>query len=275
MHASSRCVAIYLAFSLLALPAEAAKQPIKKVTLDPQAPAVDLFAAIEEGTVEATVIAKSSNEANLFVTNNSSSPLSVKMPQAVVAVQVLKQMFAPPGRNAGQGQGNNGPGQGGNMGQGQPIGGGMNGNMMGNGMQNNMQGMNGGNTIGFFSVPSHKTVQVPLKTVCLAHGKPDPRPRMKYKLVKLEDYTKDPALQETLKLVATSESDLQSLQAAVWHLTDKMSWKELRAKQIERLGGHEPLPYFSDSQIEDAEALIDRVREKTKDMPRKVESAAR
>lgn len=274
MHVSPCCVVICLSLCLLALPAEAAKQPIKKLTLDPQAPAVDLFAAIEEGTIETTVIAKSSNEANLFVTNNSSAPLNVKMPPAVVAVQVLKQMFGPPGGVRNQGQGNNGPG-GGNMGQAQSVGGGMNGNMVGNGMQNGMPGMNGGNTIGFFSVPSHKTVQVPLKTVCLSHGRPDPRPRMKYKLVKLEDYTSDPVLQETLKLVATSESDPQSLQAAVWHLTDKMSWKELRAKQIERLGGHEPLPYFSDSQIEDAEALIDRVREKTKDVPRKIESAAR
>jgi hypothetical protein len=273
MHASSRCVAVCLSLCLLALPAEAAKQPIKKLTLDPQAPAVDLFAAIEEGTIETTVIARSSNEANLFVTNNSSAPLSVKIPPAVVAVQVLKQAFGQPGGVRNQGQGNNGPGQGGNMGQAQSVGGGMNGNMFGNGQQNNMNG--NGPTIGFFSVPSHKTVQVPLKTVCLSHGRPDPRPRMKYKLVKLEDYTSDAALQETLKLVATSESDLQSLQAAVWHLTDKMSWKDLRAKQIERLGGHEPLPYFSDSQIEDAEALIDRVREKTKDVPRKIESAAR
>src|SRR4029079_13538270 len=136
---------------------DAAKQPIKKLSLDPGAPVVDLFDAIEEGTLETTVIATNSHEDNLFVTNHSSAPLSVKIPQAVVAVQVLKQFFP-----QGQRIGNQGPGNqmGNGTGQGQPISGGaQNGNGNPNGFQNNGPGMNNGPGGGIFSVASHKTVQ--------------------------------------------------------------------------------------------------------------------
>src|SRR4029077_12128658 len=108
-------------------------------------------------------------------------------------------------------------------------------NNQGNGFNNVGNGFNNGN-VGFFSVPPQKTVQVPMKGVCLAHGKPDPRPRMSYKLVKLEDYTSDTALQETLNVFGSSDVDLQAAQAAVWHLTDKMSWQDLREKRQEQWG---------------------------------------
>ncbi len=277
MRALSHLVAICLSMCLVATALAASKLPAKKLQYDPKLPVVDVFEAMEAGTIETTVIARDANEANLFVTNKSDSPVSVKLPPAMVAVQVLKQNIF------GQNRGANGGAQnGGNMmGGAQPMGVGMNNNNPGgvnNNMQNNGFQMNGngnGNGNGFFSVPSQKTVQVPLKGICLAEGKPDPRPRMTYKLVKLETYTADPALQEALKLFATSEIDLQSAQAAIWHLTDKMSWNDLRGKQIERLGGLDPLPYFSDKQIDDAEKLIDDVRKKIDSAPRKAETAAR
>jgi hypothetical protein len=143
-----------------------------------------------------------------------------------------------------------------------------NGNVIGN-------GFGPGVGPGFFSVSPQKTVQVPLQAVCLQHGKPDPRSRMTYKLVKLEDYTSDPALQETLKRFTAGETELQTAQAAVWHLTDKMSWNDLREKQVERVG-LDPLSYFSDKQIEDAETLIEKVREQVgNSTPRRSERAER
>jgi hypothetical protein len=197
-----------------------------------------------------------------------------------VAVQVLKQFFPQGGRNAGPGAGF----PGGNQGQGmsQPVGGGMQNGNMNNNQQgfnfNNIGNLNGqgnGPGNGIFSVPPQKTVQVPLRTLCLAHGRPEPRSRMKYQLVKLEDYTNDPALQETLKLYAAGEADLQTAQAAIWHLTDKMSWNELREKQIDRLGGVEPLSYFSQKDVDGAEALIVKVRQSANGQRRRAETAVR
>jgi hypothetical protein len=261
----------------------ASKQPMKKLTHDPNLPAVDLFDAMEDGTIETTVIAKNSNEANLFVTNRSSAAVSVRVPRAVVAVQVLKQLFPPVGRTGTPGGGFPGGTTGAGMGQAQPIAGGPQNNNANPNVGVNNQPGNGFNMIGngnrigngFFLVPSQKTVQVPLKTVCLAHGRPDPRPRMKYRLVKLEDYTHDAVLQQTLENYVSGEVEMQAAQAAVWHLTDKMSWADLRSKQIERLGGVEPLPYFTDKQVDLAEKLIEQAREKTNDRPRRTETAAK
>ena len=292
MHAFCRRFAVCLAVCLVAASAEAAKQPIKKLKHDPKVPPVALFDAIEAGTIETSVIARNSHEANLFVTNKSNVPVTVQMPQAVVAVQVLKQQFFGqmnrngingPGLQAGNmmgggaqslgmGQqnmfGNNGPG-GFNNGPG-----GMN-NFPGNGFNNIGVGNGFGPGNGLFTVPPQKTAQVPMTGVCLAHGKPDPSPRMTYKLVKLEAYTSDPALQETLKQFTSGATDLQSAQAAVWHLTDRMSWDELRGKQIEQPGGLPSLPYFSAEQIDGAETLIREVRQKVGTPTRREERAAR
>jgi hypothetical protein len=279
------CLAISLTAAFAGPAAAASKQPIKKLKHDPSVPSIELFEAMEQGVVETTVIAKDSHEANLFVTNKSDSPVSIQFPRAVVATQVLKQLFGQRGGNNGNGQQQGG---GGGMGSAQPVGGGMmgggggmnqgggnNGMLNGNGNGNGFANNNGvGNGNGFFSVPPQKTVQVPLKMVCLSHGKPDPRQRMKYQLVKLEDYSSDPVLHETLKLFASGAAETETAQAAVWHLTDKMSWNELKAKQIERIG-LDPVPYFNEKHVEAAQKLIDEARELAKDTPRKAETAAR
>jgi hypothetical protein len=286
MHVFPHRFAVCLSVCLVSASIAFAKQPLKKLTVDSGVPPVGLFDAIEAGTIETTVMAKNAHEAQLLVTNKSDVPVTVQMPKAVVAVQVLKQQFFGQQNRLGNvGQG----GPGGNMmGGAQPMGMGQNNmgnnnafgnnavgqnNFQGNGFNNVGNGFNNGN--GFFSVPPQKTVQVPMKGVCLAHGKPDPRPRMTYKLVKLEDFTSDPALRETLNVFGTSDVDLQAAQAAVWHLTDKMSWQTLREKRQEQWGGGEPPAYFSEAQIDEAENLIRQVREKVDSTPRRAETAAR
>lgn len=270
MRAFSPVVAICLSACLAATALAASKLPTKKLQFDPNLPVSDVFDAMEAGTIETTVIARNANEANLLVTNKSDTPVSIKLPQAMVAVQVLKQWGQPNRPGGAQMAGGN------MMGGAQPMGVGQNNQGMNN--NNNMQQNgfpNNGPGNGIFSVPPQKTVQVPLKGVCLAEGRPDPRPRMTYKLVKLEVYTSDPALQETLKLFAATDIDLQTAQAAVWHLTNNMSWDQLRAKEIDRLGGLNPLPYFSDKQLEDAEKMIGEIRKKVDNAPRRPETAAR
>jgi hypothetical protein len=285
MHAFPRCFAVCLSVCLVSASIAVAKQPLKKLRLDPTVPPVGLFDAIEAGTIETTVMAKNAHEAHLMVTNKSDVPVTVQLPKAVVAVQVLKQqIFGQQNRLGNVGQG---PGGGNMMGGAQPMGMGAQNNMgnnnnnpfgqnnnQGNGFNNVGNGFNNGN-VGFFSVPPQKTVQVPMKGVCLAHGKPDPRPRMTYKLVKLEDFTSDPALQETLNVFGSSDVDLQAAQAAVWHLTDKMSWQALRDKRIEQWGPGEPAPYFSEAQVDQAEEMIRRVHAKVESAPRRSETASR
>ncbi|MSR58348.1 MAG: hypothetical protein EXS05_11840 [Planctomycetaceae bacterium] len=254
------CAAVAMTLTLTA----AAKRPLKKLTYDPTAASVELFDGIEQGTLESTVIMKGPFGGTVFLENKSDQPLTVKLPKAVAAVQVFKQGFGQgPGGGGGIGGGQQGGGgQGG--GGGQSGGGGMGGGGMGGGGMGG-GGMQGGGGGGFFSIPPEKTVQLPLTTVCLNHGKPDPRPHLTYKLVPIEVYTNDPVLQELVTMVGTGKLDRSSAQAAAWHLTDNMSWDQLAAKKIRHVGGVPPEPYFQHNQLAAARQLVSRAQERAKE----------
>ena len=250
--------------------AGARKGPIKKPTFDPQAEQVELFSAIEAGRIEAKVIAKSSKEANIFIENKTDKPLTIKMPPAVAAVQVLKQFNAPLAANNGNGPGGNNNNNNNQSGA-QPMGMGMMGNGMGNGMGNmmgngmNMMG-NGMGPMGIFSVPAEKVVQVPMKGVCLVHGKAEPASRMTYKLVPLDEYTDDPVLQETVTLFATTDVDQRTAQAAVWNVANKMSWNDLANEAVAQVGLPDE-PFFSESQLKSAKAFVSTAAERARKRP--------
>lgn len=233
----------------------AGARAIKKPAFEPGLETVELFDAIDGKQIEATVIAKNAYHANLFLTNSTDRALSVKMPHAVVAVHVLKQFF-PQGAGNGFPGGSltgNGAGNSSSSGQGQAVGG---------GTQGGSTGL--GNGQGFFSIPSGKVVQVPLKTLCLDHGKPDPRAQMSYRLVKLEDYTSDETLRELLKVYGTEEVDQQTGQAAAWHVANKLSWDNLAAKASGRKFALDRSAYFTSRQIKDAQALVKKAADRAR-----------
>lgn len=267
------CAGIVLASSLMA----ASKRPMKKLTYDPSAESVELFDGIESGDLDVTVIPKSALAANVFVANKSSKPLTVKLPKAVAAVQVLKQGFGGGmgGMGGGGGFGGGAQAAGGGFGGGAFGGGGFGGIGGGagvGGFGSGNLGIGGGGAMGlgggagFFSIPSDAVVQLPLNTVCLEHGKPDPQPKMRYKLVPIETYTSDPVLQELMVMVGSGTIDPAAAQAAAWNIANDMSWEKLAAKQIEHLGGVPPEPYFSRNQLAAAQQVASqaagRVRER-------------
>jgi hypothetical protein len=263
------CAAALVTASL----AGATKQrPLKKLSYDPSAPVVELFDGMEQGSIAATMIPKSSLEGNVFIENKTDKPITVKFPKAVAAAQVLKQGFGGGGGGARGGMGGGpGGGMGGGMGGGQMMGGGMGG--MGGGMGGMMGGMGGGMGGGmmggmgggFFSIPPEKTVQIPMTAVCLNHGKPEPKPKMTYRLIRLEEYTSDPVLQELLEMVGSGKLDPAVAQAATWNLTDKMSWEKLAAKVVERVGGVPDDPYFSESELSAARQLVVQAQARARD----------
>ena len=131
--------------------------------------------------------------------------------------------------------------------------------------------MMGGMGGGFFSIPPEKTAQIPMTAVCLNHGRPEPRPKMTYRLIKLEEYTQDPVLQELLEMVSSGTLNPAAAQAATWHLTDKMSWEKLAAKEVERVGGVDNDPYFSEAELAAARQILVKAqaqaREREKNKP--------
>ncbi|MFQ5731321.1 MAG: hypothetical protein ACE5KM_05120 [Planctomycetaceae bacterium] len=218
---------------------------------------------MKKGQLAVRVIAKNSKGGRVLVENKTGKPLTVQLPKAFVGVQVLKQIGAPgAGVGAGGGLGGGaggygGGGQGGFGGGQQPLGGGFGGGGFGGGLGGGLGGGYGaGAGGGIFSVPSKRIVAVPFKSVCLAHGKPEPTPKARYRMVKVEDYTSDKTLQQLITLVGTRTIDTRVAQAAAWHLTDKMSWRQLAMKKRKRLGGVGPVPYFAPAHVYAAQRLV-------------------
>jgi hypothetical protein len=262
MSAVRLCLPVFCAALFCAASSARADGPIKKPSFDPDAVRVELFEGIEREQLSVRVSPRDAYSSKVFITNETDQPLTVILPEAVVAVHVLNQVpglgdiLGNQGQNAGLNAGN---GQG-NQGAGQSVGGVFQGQQGGPG--NNQAQNPFGNQMpanGFFSIPPEKTVQVSLATVCLDHGKPDPSVRMTYELRRVEDHTDDLVLRELLRGYDPQRDQRMVLQAAAWNRANEMSWKELAAKTIRR--GPLRFPLFSRNQLKQAEELVEEADE--------------
>lgn len=252
--------------------AERPKRIITKPQFDPDARKVELFEAMEAGEVEVKLIARDSTGGNVLIENKTGEPLSVQLPEAFVGVQVFKQIggIGPGGGLTGLG-GTTGVGLTGQTGYGaaagiaQPFGGGM--GMMGMGM--GMPGMMG---MGFYSIPPESVARIPYRSVCLAHGKPEPSPNKTYQMVRVESFTNDPVLAQLITLLNDPKIDQHALQAATWHITDGMSWQQLAAKRADELG-IAPRPYFSPAHLQFAQQTFVIAQQKAAEVERKKSEA--
>ena len=172
------------------------KRPITKLSYDPSLPKIELFEGLDNGSLTAKVVPQSQFGGTVLVTNTTKTPLSVKVPEAVVGVQVFPQL------------------------------GGMGG--MGGG------GAAGG--AGFFSIPAERTVSVPMTSVCLEHGKANPNSRMTYRLARPSDVSDKPELPELLRMVGQNKIDRGAAQAAAWHIANGMTWDKIAAEKFDHVG---------------------------------------
>ncbi len=233
-----------------------------------EARVVELFDGIQAGDIDVKVIPKDAKEGTVSIKNKTGQLLSIKVPDALVAVPVLAQAGWGPGGGNGLG---NGFGNGNANNANQGVGGGLTGG--GNFGAGNW---GGGGPGGFFNVGPDKAVKFKLITVCLDHGLADPNPRVPYKLVPVESYAKDPAVTEVLKLMVRGKLDQPSAQAACWHLQNGLSWKELAVKIGVRHRDGRTEAFFSPSQLDRALAATRSAQNKanTTRTSQVVESAA-
>ncbi|VAX39733.1 hypothetical protein MNBD_PLANCTO02-1047 [hydrothermal vent metagenome] len=189
---------------------------ITKPKFNPNAEKVDLWKAMDEKQIKTRVVAKNEKTGRILFLNKTNKPLTILLPESFVAVPINAQ-FGGGGFGGGRGGGGGG---------------------------------------GFFSIPPQKTVSIPFKTVCLVHGKKVPHPKTKLKLVPTEMYTKNPALRELISIVGNTGIDQNALQAATWHITNRMSWDQLAEKSIPRLGGSDPDPYFTNEELIGATKIV-------------------
>ena len=193
---------------------------------NPDHETVEMFGAIKNKQIDVKLIPKDSTQCNVLIENKTDRPLNVKIPEAFAGVPVLAQI----------GGGMVGGGMGGGAGQG----------MMGGGMMGGGAGGAGG---GFFNVPPEKVGKYKVMTVCLEHGKPEPRPAMKYEIKPLEEFTDKPAVHELCRMIATGRLNQRAAQVAAWHFMDGMSFQQLAAKHYHYANGSTS-PYFTPQQLQ-------------------------
>lgn len=234
------CGSALVSFAVSA--AERKPTKLKYGEYNPAHQSVEMFEAIEAGQIEVKLIQKDSTQARVLIENKGDEPLNVKLPEVFGGVPVLAQRAPGAGGGAGGGNSNSNSGSSQNQSSGGGFGGGGG-------------GFGGGGGGGFFNVAPEKVANLKVASVCLEHGKDEPRAAIPYKIVPLKEVNDDPALAALLKSFANGDCDQRTAQAAAWHITDKMSWDELTAKQIHRLGG-QSYPYFSQDEIRGAMSMV-------------------
>jgi hypothetical protein len=182
----------------------------------------------------------------VLVKNLTDKPLDVKLPASFASVPVLAQGMMGGGMGGG-GMGGGGMGGGG----GQAGGGGMGGGGMG-GMGGG--GMGGGG--GFMRLAPEKMRKVAVETVCLEHGKPDPNPRMAYKMVPLEQFTQDETVRVLCESLGNRQVTQNAAQAAAWHLMDGLTWHELATKNRVESKYTGNVRWFSNIELRTAQAIV-------------------
>jgi hypothetical protein len=248
----TQCVTL-LALALLAAgTAQAAKKgQITKPKLDPNAPVVELFKGMEDGTLDVKLLQKNSKTGNLLIENLTKETITVDMPESFVGVHVLNQ-----------------GGLGGGLGGGQQGGGGQSsgGGAQGGGQQGGGGAQGGGG--GFFSIPPEKVVRLTVTSVCLEYGKPEPSLRMEYRIHPVESVSTDPILKELLNLVATGRINTNVAQAAAWNIANGKSWRELSQMKFNRLARPDT-PQFSYAELTYAQQLVAAAKQRAADKAEK------
>ena len=250
------------------------KKPVKKSSSrKAEAKTVEMFQAMDQNLLTVDYIGKDAKEANLIFKNKGDEPLNVILPATFGAVPVLAQGMGMGmggmggggmggmGGGAGGGMGGGGMGgMGGGLGLGGGMGGGGMGGMGGGGMGGmgggGMGGMGGGGMMGgMMRIETDNPRKMTVATICLNHGKADPNPRMKYKVVRLAEVNDSPVIEEFCKALAAGRVNQNTAQAAAWHVANGLTWEELihKPRVISEYTGVEM--FFSGFEVQDAMRL--------------------
>jgi len=226
----------------------AATPPVESKSASAPAP-IGMFEAMKAGQVEVQYIPiDESRQAKLLFKNKTKEPLSLKLPANFGAAPILAQ-----GGLGGLG-GIGGGQQGGQQGQNQQAGGGI-GGQQGGGQQ--------GGGAGLFNIAPEKVGELVVATVCLEHGKLEPSKYVAYEVKPLSECTTKPGVAEALALLADGKTNQKVAQAAVWHLANGLTWDQLAAKKVNRVGRADTA-YYEVNELQAAMELTKHVEKLAK-----------
>ena len=237
-----------LAVLALALPGVAVAKKGPRTL--PGSQTVEFFSALDQGQIAATVIPRDSRQLTVQVENKTDKPLSIRLPESIGAVPALAQMLNPGQLPANNGWLNNPQQQ--PQGIGAPFGGPQGGNLFQGGQQFNMPGGP------LFNVLPGKIVKKKLPCVCLEFGKPDPRPRIPYRIERLENVSSKPKVRELLAVLGRGACSQKTAQIAAWHLANDMSWEQLAGLK-HKLANGSTRPRFSAADLQLAKRVVEQL----------------
>lgn len=237
---------------------------------------IDLYVAVAEGAVEARVIARDAYHLRVFLKNPGKETVRLQMPAVIAARPVdlaaaqdpakqnlAQQNFFNPGANNGGnsfGTGSQGGGKTQAVSGPPPFG-------ITNNASNNQQGQNN-----VFAIPPDSTREFRVATVCVEHGKPNPRSMVKYELVRPEEVGVGPELADALVSYGRGESDQDAMQAAAWHLANGKTWGELR-KMSRMTAVNAQSPVFTSQELAAARRLVEASQQRITDAKKKANEA--
>ncbi|MDO5309877.1 MAG: hypothetical protein Q4G03_10375, partial [Planctomycetia bacterium] len=129
-----------------------------------------------------------------------------------------------------------------------------------------MGGRGGRGGGGMFSIAPKATHKESVRTVCLEHGKKEPRSTVSYTIVPIDNYTDNKTTQALCAMLGDEKVDQNALQAAVWSTENGLSFQELasKTKQVSRNNPVES--YFQSSELSLAEELLAQATERANDL---------
>jgi hypothetical protein len=222
----------------------------------PEAQTVELFSGIDEGLITVQLIPRNASQCRLLVANQTDRPLSVRLPEAFAGVPVLAQ-FPDFGVDDAPQQ----------VGVGLPF------QPFGPGPMNVANPNPGGPNFPpgpLFSIPPEKVGKLKLDTVCLEHGKPDPRPKFPYRVQPIESVTSKPGVAELCAMLGRKEVSQQAAQLAAWHLNNDLSWEELA--KIRRKTAFGSRPQYSRQELEAGKKAVEKARKRARQADRSEQS---
>lgn len=237
---------------------------------------IDLYAAINSGMIDAKVVARDAYHLRVFLRNAGTAAIRLQMPAVIAArpanvaaaqdpakQNLAQQNFFNPGANNG---GNNfGTGsQGG--GKTQAVSGATPFGITAN-ASNNQQGPNN-----IFAIPPESTREFRVATVCVEHGKPNPRSMVKYELARPAEVGVGPELADALVSYGRGESDQEAMQAAAWHLANGKTWDELR-KMSRMAAVNAQSPVFTSQELAAARRLVEASQQRVAAAKKKAKEA--
>jgi hypothetical protein len=249
----NRSFALLLALLFLGAELAGTLSPVRGESSPAAAEAVeskDLFDAMQDGTVEATFVARNSQKGRIIMKNKTGKPVSIEIPDAFIGVPMAQM--------GGMGGGGGMMGGGGG-GQQQSVGGGGGGGR-GGGRGGGGGGRRGG---GGFNIPPESIKRVDVPLLCLDHGLKEPSSSKPYAIRPIENFIKDPALIKIVAAYAADELPPGAAQAAVWNVNSEVGWDELASKLTGTKRNINREPYFSRDEIQGAMAIVAEARQLT------------